>query len=74
MDTGDRTVYLAEVLKAKVGKRGDGRGTLTFKRLLELAPADRLRELKAAMARDIEIDRAAILEWRRGLSVRGGDE
>jgi flavin reductase (DIM6/NTAB) family NADH-FMN oxidoreductase RutF len=74
MDTGDRTVYLAEVLEARVGKRGDGRGTLTFKRLLELAPADRLRELKAAMARDIEIDRAAILEWRRGLSVRGGDE
>jgi hypothetical protein len=37
---------------------------LTFKRLLELAPAERLREMKLAMDRDVELDRAAILDWR----------
>jgi hypothetical protein len=41
---------------------------LTFKRLLELAPADRLREMKQAMDRDVALDRAAILDWRRRAS------
>ena len=61
MDTGDRTVYLVEVLD------GGGHQTskpLTFKRLLELAPADKLQQLKAAVETDIEVDREAILAWR----------
>jgi len=62
MDTGDRTVYLAEVLDARIEQTAR---PLTFQRLLELAPADKLRELKLAMERDIELDRAAILDWRR---------
>jgi flavin reductase (DIM6/NTAB) family NADH-FMN oxidoreductase RutF len=62
LDTGDRTVYLAEVLGAR-SERSDR--PLSFKRLLEVAPAERLRELKAAMEPDIELDRAAILKWRR---------
>ena len=65
MDTGDRTVYLAEVQDAGCGMQGVGEQPLTFKRLLELAPAERLRELKLGMEHDVEIDRAAILEWRR---------
>jgi flavin reductase (DIM6/NTAB) family NADH-FMN oxidoreductase RutF len=64
MDTGDRTVYLAEVLDAGCRMLDAGGRPLTFKRLLELAPAERLRELKLGMEHDVEIDRAAILEWR----------
>jgi flavin reductase (DIM6/NTAB) family NADH-FMN oxidoreductase RutF len=69
MDTGDRTVYLAEVLSARIKRRTQ---PLTFKRLLELAPADRLRELKQGMTHDIDIDRAAILKWRRKRKEGGG--
>jgi len=61
MDTGDRTVFLAEVLDAHVEHAASA---LTMNRLLELAPADNLRQLKLAMERDIEKDRAAILKWR----------
>jgi flavin reductase (DIM6/NTAB) family NADH-FMN oxidoreductase RutF len=60
-DTGDRTLYLAEVL------RGDSLYDgvpLTARRVLELAPPERLRELKEQMARDIAIDEAAIRTWR----------
>jgi flavin reductase (DIM6/NTAB) family NADH-FMN oxidoreductase RutF len=63
LDTGDRTIYLAEVLDARLER---SLKPLTFKRMLELAPAEKLRELKQMMERDVEIDRAAILEWRRG--------
>ena len=83
MDTGDRTVYVAEVLDAGCGTLGVGQGDplsgpvrgqetrvqpgtpLTFKRLLKLAPADKLQEMNVALERDVELDRAAILEWRR---------
>jgi flavin reductase (DIM6/NTAB) family NADH-FMN oxidoreductase RutF len=66
MDTGDRTVYLAEVLEARVQSDAT---PLTFKRLLSLAPADRLQQMKQDFERDVEVDRAAILDWRRR---RGG--
>jgi hypothetical protein len=80
MDTGDRTVYLAEVLDARIegfDKLSPGRtaAPLTFRRLLELAPADKLQEMKQAMERDMELDQAAILDWRRrqaGLGNREG--
>ena len=62
MDTGDRTLYLAEVLDAHMMQTAT---PLTVKRLLELAPADKLRQMNLAMERDIDLDRAAILEWRR---------
>ena len=62
MDTGDRTVYLAEVLDAHLERTAT---VLKFKRLLELAPADMLRQMKIAVERDIESDRAAILNWRQ---------
>jgi flavin reductase (DIM6/NTAB) family NADH-FMN oxidoreductase RutF len=68
MDTGDRTVHLAEVVDARTDRTTT---PLTFKRLLELTPTERLRELKLAMDRDMKLDRAAILGRRRGQVARG---
>jgi flavin reductase (DIM6/NTAB) family NADH-FMN oxidoreductase RutF len=62
LDTGDRTVYLAEVLDAQVQAAPP---PLTVKRLLQLAPPDRLRELREQVVRDSAIDAAAIRDWRR---------
>jgi flavin reductase (DIM6/NTAB) family NADH-FMN oxidoreductase RutF len=62
LDTGDRTIFLAEVLEARANRTSE---PLTLNRMLELAPPERLGELKFEMDRDIELDRAAILEWRR---------
>jgi flavin reductase (DIM6/NTAB) family NADH-FMN oxidoreductase RutF len=61
LDTGDRTVYLAEVVKGESLREG---APLTAMRMVELAPPERLRELKEQMARDIAIDAAAIRAWR----------
>jgi flavin reductase (DIM6/NTAB) family NADH-FMN oxidoreductase RutF len=62
MDTGARTVYLAEVLDAQ---EPDARPILTVSRLRQLIPDDRRRELEAQMARDIGIEAEAIARWRR---------
>jgi flavin reductase (DIM6/NTAB) family NADH-FMN oxidoreductase RutF len=70
MNTGDRTVYLAEVLDAQIKRTAT---PLTFKRLLELAPPERLREMKQALDRDTELDRAAILAWRLGQAASAVD-
>jgi flavin reductase (DIM6/NTAB) family NADH-FMN oxidoreductase RutF len=67
MDTGDRTIFLGEVLDAGCEMQGAAK-PLKFKRLMELASADRLQQLKQMMKRDVEIDHAAILEWRRAQS------
>lgn len=61
LDTGDRTIYLAEILDGKMEKSTP---PLTLKRLLELAPPERLRELRDGMTRDAAIDAAAIRAWR----------
>lgn len=62
MDTGDRTIYLAEIVDGRLEK---STALLTLKRLLELAPPERLRELRDGMARDAAVDTAAIQTWRR---------
>ncbi len=62
LDTGDRTVYLAEVLDAGSIHSGSA---LTIKRLVQMAPPDKLRELKKLMARDCAVDAEAIRTWRR---------
>jgi flavin reductase (DIM6/NTAB) family NADH-FMN oxidoreductase RutF len=67
MDTGDRIVYLAEVLDARIELSSE---PLMFKRLLELAPADKLQQLKLDMEHDIALDRAAILDWRRNQEAK----
>jgi flavin reductase (DIM6/NTAB) family NADH-FMN oxidoreductase RutF len=61
MDTGDRTVYLAEVLRGDSVREGV---PLTARRMLELAPPERLRELQEQMTRDVAIDGAALRAWR----------
>jgi flavin reductase (DIM6/NTAB) family NADH-FMN oxidoreductase RutF len=61
LDTGDRTVYLAEVLDA----RAPGpRPILTTHRLLELADDGRRRVLAEQIRRDCALDAAAIEAWR----------
>jgi len=68
LDTGDRTLYLAEAVDAQ---NVHSRPILTAKRLRELAPVDKLRELSESMARDIDIDAEAILKWRRQRAASG---
>ena len=62
MDTGDRTIYLAEALETRIEQAAT---PLTFKRLLELAPSDKLQQLRHTVELDVQLDRDAILEWRR---------
>lgn len=61
MDSGDRTVYLAEVVQSDVTAFSR---PLTFQRMLQLAPPARLAELKRQLHRDSEIDAQAIRKWR----------
>jgi flavin reductase (DIM6/NTAB) family NADH-FMN oxidoreductase RutF len=60
-DVGDRTLYLAEVLAGEIVRPGP---FLTMKRLLQLAPPERLAQLKDGLARDGVVDAAAIRAWR----------
>lgn len=67
LDIGDRTIYVAEVVDAKTNRPAK---PLTFRRLLQIAPTDKLRELKANTERQIELDRTAILDWRQRATQR----
>nr|WP_207280596.1 flavin reductase family protein [Thiocystis violacea] len=62
MDTGDRSVYLAEIVGGGLMLETP---VLTVAALLREAPPDRKAELDRLYARDREIDAAAILAWRR---------
>src|SRR5207253_10887928 len=53
LDTGDRTIFLGEVLE---GRLLSSAAILTMKRVLELAPAEKLQELKDSLARDAAAD------------------
>jgi flavin reductase (DIM6/NTAB) family NADH-FMN oxidoreductase RutF len=61
LDSGDRTVYLAEVVESRVCHFAP---PLTFQRLLELAPAAQLADLKRQRHQDSLVDAEAILAWR----------
>jgi flavin reductase (DIM6/NTAB) family NADH-FMN oxidoreductase RutF len=61
LETGDRTVYLAEVVEARALRAGK---PLTMRRLLELAPAEKREQLKLLRQRDAAIDAASIRAWR----------
>jgi hypothetical protein len=66
LDTGDRTVYLAEVLQGQVTRPGP---PLTVHGMLRRAPPERLQELREQMARDTAVDAAAVRAWRAARSV-----
>lgn len=63
LHTGDRTVYLGEVVQARVTNYAP---PLTTKRLLELAPPKQLADLKQQLIHDSQVDAEAILAWRQG--------
>jgi flavin reductase (DIM6/NTAB) family NADH-FMN oxidoreductase RutF len=73
MDTGDRTVYLAEVVEGRVTNFAR---PLTVKHLMRSAPALRLAELKRQRDCDGVADAEAIRAWRQarngGPPVAGG--
>jgi flavin reductase (DIM6/NTAB) family NADH-FMN oxidoreductase RutF len=62
LDTGDRTIYLAEVVDSAVKPVGP---LLTVQRLLNSAPAGRLRELQQQVVADSAVDAEAIRAWRQ---------
>jgi flavin reductase (DIM6/NTAB) family NADH-FMN oxidoreductase RutF len=62
LDTGDRSLFLAEVLDGGLSRNEP---PLTVRRMLQLAPPERLRELKEGMAHDIGVDTVAIRAWRQ---------
>jgi flavin reductase (DIM6/NTAB) family NADH-FMN oxidoreductase RutF len=62
LDTGDRTLYLAEVIG---GQLESDDPPLTVSRMVELAPPDRRAELKRRMEFDAAVDAAAIRAWRQ---------
>jgi flavin reductase (DIM6/NTAB) family NADH-FMN oxidoreductase RutF len=68
LDTGDRTVYLAEVVCSHAGGSAP---PLTMSRMLALAPPDRLKELREQMTRDVTVDAAMIRAWRAGNPLFG---
>jgi flavin reductase (DIM6/NTAB) family NADH-FMN oxidoreductase RutF len=59
--TGDRTLYLAEVVESRVTHFGQ---PLTEKGLLQLAPSHCLAEMKRQRHQDSLIDANAIQQWR----------
>jgi flavin reductase (DIM6/NTAB) family NADH-FMN oxidoreductase RutF len=62
LNTGDRTLYLAEVVDAD---QRVGSPILTVQRLLQLAPADKLQLLNELHERDEKVDAQAIQTWRK---------
>ncbi len=62
LDIGDRRVYVAEVVDAETA---EAEPVLTAQRLLQLVPADRLRELKEQLVQDGAVDTRAIETWRQ---------
>jgi hypothetical protein len=62
LDTGDRTVYVAEVLDGALPRPGT---PLTLKRMLELAPAEQKTALRKGLEEDAARDAFAIQEWRQ---------
>lgn len=61
LDTGDRTIYLAEVVAGGIERPVP---FLTAQRLLQLADEARRAALREQMERDRAIDAAAIRAWR----------
>jgi flavin reductase (DIM6/NTAB) family NADH-FMN oxidoreductase RutF len=69
LDTGDRTLFLGEVVDARPPGPGP---LLTSRRLLELAAPDRKARLKELLLCDAAADAAAIRRWRQGKAGGAG--
>lgn len=65
LDTGDRTLFLAEIVDARIAPDVP---PLTVRRMLELAPPDRLDDLNRGLVRDIAVDARAIHDYRNKAS------
>jgi flavin reductase (DIM6/NTAB) family NADH-FMN oxidoreductase RutF len=70
LNSVDRTVYLADVVDGALTRPGP---VLTMRRMIELAPPDRLRQLKEGLVRDAAVDAAAIRQWRERRGGPRGD-
>jgi flavin reductase (DIM6/NTAB) family NADH-FMN oxidoreductase RutF len=71
MDTGDRTVYLAEILDGAGPGNRDSQSAeqnqsnlLTLRRLSEIAPTDKKKTMRAQFDADAQSDAEAIRRWR----------
>jgi flavin reductase (DIM6/NTAB) family NADH-FMN oxidoreductase RutF len=73
LDTGDRTIYLAQVTEGEVQKNGP---PLTLRSVLERLPKETLAEMKRLIHHDSHVDAQAILAWRQehGIDTRGSPE
>ena len=63
LDTGDRTLYLAEVV---AGERPQSFAPLTQSQLIQQATPEQLQTLRKQLAEDAELDATAIQQWRAG--------
>jgi flavin reductase (DIM6/NTAB) family NADH-FMN oxidoreductase RutF len=61
MDSGDRTVYLAAVVDARLERTGK---PLTSRRFFEIAPPDKQKIMDEQYESDSRLDAAAIQKWR----------
>jgi len=68
LDTGDRTVYLAEVVAARAPTPGP---VLTVKGWARHLDAGQRERIKAQLAHDAAVDAEAIRAWRRASDARG---
>ncbi len=69
LDTGDRTVYLAEVMD---GRQQKTIPILMARRMLELASPENKRMLRDQLNRDAAVDAAAIQAWRQQTASNHG--
>jgi flavin reductase (DIM6/NTAB) family NADH-FMN oxidoreductase RutF len=67
LDTGDRTLFLGEVIVSQLLQYGS---PLTMKRLVQLAPPEKLLALKEDLLRDAALDAEAIQTWRARQSIK----
>jgi flavin reductase (DIM6/NTAB) family NADH-FMN oxidoreductase RutF len=63
MDSGDRTVYLAEVVNGRLERTGP---PLRNRRFFEIAPPDKQKIMSEQYEHDARLDAAAIQHWRSG--------
>lgn len=68
LDTGDRTIYLAQVLHGQIQPAGQ---PLTAQRMIQLAPREKLAEMHEQLNQDISRDAAGIQSWRERVAGRG---